>query len=248
MRRFFLLLLLLCPPLAAAADPPWLGRAEAARAADPRFAAEFDTIDAYPTRAGFLRFRTEAALSESAAPLHVLALAKGEEVAELRAARAAAMSRHAAAWGDALPDLVAAESDPRTRALLVAGYRFAGSDLARAGLSNAGQDPDELVRLEAVDANARRAGSGFPELLRASLRDPAASVRAAAAQALSARGDSSDAPRLVAMLTDTDAAVRLAALHGAARLDARAIGAARLDVLARDGDPRVARAARALTD
>ena len=198
------------------------------------------------TRAGTRRF-TGREVRDPGATQAFLDRFRSEPDPAVRAALAEALPRTEGAWAGELAGLLAAESDPDVRAVLVAIAWRAPAEQAIPVLATGLADADARVRAEAArTAGRHRSGGQLIDALVARLSDPAATVRAAAAEAIGVRGGASGFTRLsalTALTADADAEVRLQALRALERLAPGSEVAAPAARLRSDPDERVRRLA-----
>ncbi|MCA9692814.1 MAG: HEAT repeat domain-containing protein [Myxococcales bacterium] len=201
------------------------------------------------TRAGQLRLSSPLVNDPRALPI-LLERLRGEQdlSVETRAALVEALPRTGADFGAAAVGLLQTEEAPAVRAVLAAGLRRATPEHARAGAALALADADPEVR----EAGARvvgylDGGEALADALVAALDDDVEGVRVAAIRSLGALKVTPAFPRLAALLDDGTPSVRLHALRALHRIDAaKAQALPGVKALARDGDPKVAAAARKL--
>lgn len=247
---FLALSLALSPARASSDVTGWeaeLARAVAeARQADPAVAAGIDDLPAVTTRAGSLH------LVPAEGPYAEILLAdrlhRGVDTPEIRLAVASAITARGFEIPVVMAGLVDAEQDPAVKAVLMHGLKRVDGELAlprlEAGLAHA----DARVRLEAaVVAGSHEEGASLASALIAALDDSDVAVRGRAARALGRHGVTSAWDALRARLVDSDPTVRLQALRALERIDAsRLVGLPEVAELAKDADPKVARAAAGL--
>jgi hypothetical protein len=226
--------------VAASTAPAWAPSAKV-RAGT----AELATLQPSRTRAGHMRFSTEAVEDPRATAVLVDRLRSRLEPEEVRIALAEALPRTGGTYGDVLVELLSFESSPHVRAVLVhAASRISVTD-ARAVIRAAVADDDDEVRATAMRTAAARADGGtLGDVLATGLGDRAAVVRAEAARSIGIHRASAASATLAGLLGDTSTDVRfeaLRALDGVAPALLRAHPA--LPALARDPDPRIARLA-----
>ncbi|MCG8418027.1 MAG: HEAT repeat domain-containing protein [Proteobacteria bacterium] len=214
----------------------------------PEVLARFSSIKPLRTRAGHLRFSTDAIHDPRAAAVFLGRLERGNEPAAVRAALAQALPRTGGFFADALVDLLDAETDQRVRAVLVASARRAPVDLALPALARGLRDASPNVRAEAAyTVSALPAGARLAGTLISLLADSAEKPRVAAAEALGVLRVARARNALAALLGDASSDVRLATLRALGQIDPSWIkGRPMLGTLAADSDPRIARLARHL--
>lgn len=232
----------------AAQSGDWRVRHQAAVVAGWRAHTElferFELEPAYPTRAGFPRFRGPELADKRLAPLFVERLLQGPSY-DMKLALLEVIPRTGGDFGDSFVGLLREEDDTRLRGIMVASLKNADRDATLEGLRLGFADVDGAVRGEA----ARAAGWSdhgselVPELVEA-LGDTQAYTRAMAARSLGylRAGQAFDA--LLPCLADSEPDVRLNAINALERLDAERLAARpELNDLAHDPDPGVVRAA-----
>lgn len=215
----------------------------------PELVAELEALRPSTTRAGHLRFTTPLIHDADAAPVLLDRLLRTGDAA-VRAALAEALPRTGGAFAAALPDLLADESSPEVRAVLVAiAWRVPAEVAARVVEAGLG-DGAAPVRAEAARTAGRIGDRARPEgALVAALGDPDAATRAAAAEALGVHRSGAAAEALASLLADDDADVRLAALRALRRAAPVALAAGdAARALAGDPDPRVRRLAARIAE
>jgi len=219
-RTAFFAALLLLPSTAFAAD--WQDRLNDALSAgweqhkDAWTALE--TIEPRMTRAGHLRFNHPDMLKDSAVPLVLDRLVRGEDPEPVRAALADVFGRHADGWGDALVEVLAEEPSSAVRATLVYGLRHVDAEFAEAGFTVAFADVSSNVRAEAARVAARRADASVVPTLPSLLADDSAEVRLEALRAAAVLGDAQLIPAAEGLVADPDPIVRKAAVRTVERL------------------------------
>ncbi|MBN2800303.1 MAG: HEAT repeat domain-containing protein [Deltaproteobacteria bacterium] len=201
-----------------------------------------------PTRAGFPRFASPAMRAPALRPLIVERLRAGGEDEATRAALAELLARSGPELEPALLGLIAEEQGPMVRRMLVSHLRWAEAEVCAQGLPLALGDADPGVRAEAAYVVGHRSdGARFAPSVVPLLSDAEPAVRAGAARALGWIAYAPAFDGLSALLVDPEPEVRLRSLRALERVDAaRAAALPQLGALARDPDPRVARAAARL--
>lgn len=185
-------------------------------------------------------------VAEAAGPL-LARLVWGDEPQEIRVALAEAVGATGSAWGPIAVALYPTEADPSVREVLVGVARAADKSSAPR-LVRLGLDDD----LPAVRAAAARSAvwvsppSVIGDAVLAAFDDTDPVVRSEAARSVGFLDIAGAWSPLVQLLADADPRVRLQALKSLQRLDAvTAAALPQLDVLRRDNDVRVQKAAAA---
>jgi hypothetical protein len=216
---------------------------EAAATASPT-RTELAMLAPQQTRAGTLRFTTDAIRAPGAADAFLERLHRRSDGAETRAALVEALPRTGGTYAHALAALLD-DPAPGVRAMVVHVARRADAAVAIAILERGLADTDAAVRGEALRSAA--AHGALASRVAGLLGDRDVAVRAEAARTLGVLRAAPARDRLERSLHDADPAVRLEALRALDRIAPGSLaGHAALDTLARDTDDRVARLARKL--
>lgn len=232
------------PAPVRAATGPWRERVTAdlasLRATSPALLKELTELAPTTTRAGFVRFTSDALHDPRAASVFLDRLARGTETTEGRSALVEALPRTGGVFADALVELYSAETSAVVRsAYLFAARRAPATDafaLVKRGLS----DSDSTVQAEAArTAAAHPGGAQLAAELRAALGASDAAVRSEVARTLGILRVASARDELVRLLTDASGDVRLESLRAIDRIEPGFAASLPLDRLANDADPRV---------
>ncbi len=227
-----------------AATGPWRDRVAAdlasLRATSPALLAELTQLAPTTTRAGFVRFTSDALHDPRAASVFLDRLVRGGESEEVRSALVEALPRTGGAFADALVELYATETSAVVHsAYLFAARRAPATDalaLVKRGLT----DSASTVQAEAArTAAAHASGKLLATELRAALHASDPAVRSEVARTLGILGVASARDELVSMLTDASGDVRLESLRAIERIEPGFAATLPLDRLAHDVDPRV---------
>jgi HEAT repeat protein len=232
------------PAVVRAASGPWRDRVTAdldsLRTASPALLAELDQLAPTTTRAGFVRFTSDAIHDPRAASVFLDRLVRGGDSEEVRSALVEALPRTGGAFGDALVELYGSETSAIVRsAYLFAARRAPATDalaLVKRGLA----DGASTVQAEAArTAAAHASGKQLAAELRAALHAGDPAVRSEVARTLGILGVAGARDELVGLLTDASGDVRLESLRAIERIEPGFAATLPLDRLANDSDPRV---------
>ncbi len=237
----------------AAPAASWRDRVKAdiagLQATAPQLLAELTQLAPTKTRAGFVRFTSDAIHDPRAASVLLERLARGGESDGVRAALVEALPRTGGRYADAVVELFAVERSAHVRTTFVHAARRAPAADAVALLTRALGDSDAEVQAEAArSAAAHPEGARLATQLRTALASSSPIVRAESARSLgilkiaAAKGD------LAARISDGSADVRLEALRAIDRIEPGAARALPLAKLATDEDPRVVALATRLSE
>ncbi len=240
----------LTPPAPAVKEwRPWM-EAEVERLRSER-PDHFDAVmglAARPTRAGFPRITGPLVRDPDSAPILLYRLLSKNEPAEVRAAIVEALPRTTGDFSSALADLMALETEPRVRELIVASLSRAQAPYALDGLAMGLSDGNARVRAEAARSVGRRKdGAQLAAEVTAALTDTDEQVVIEAARALGNLEVDSAKDALVGALSSDSAVVRRHSLRALSRIDADfARNLPQLQGLRSDPDPKVARVAETI--
>lgn len=200
------------------------------------------------TRAGFLRLVGPLVRDPESAPILLYRLLSRGESAEVRAAIVDALPRTTGDYSAALAELIALETEPQVRELIVASLRRAQAPYALDGLAMGLADANARVRAEAVRSLGRRTDSQpLAASITAALTDSDDVVAQEAARALGNLKIESAKEALVAQLSSDSAALRRHSLRALSQIDpgyTRALP--QVQSLRSDPDPKVARVAETI--
>ena len=172
-------------------------------------------------------------------------IANGDDTASERVGLLAALSRTQGDWSAAVVGLLATESSPEVRRMMVEILREAPVDDARAGVQMGLADAEAEVRAAAMRVVGNHEdGSAMGDLAVSALSDSAVVVRTEAARSIGYAGYTAGFAPMRALLTDADPDVRFRALRGLEKLDlAKAASLPEVSAMVNDTDPRIAREA-----
>lgn len=238
---------------ARAASPDWRVRlpAEAALVwrTNPAFAEPASEATPLTTRAGFLRFTGDVWRTPGATSIVLDRYLHGGEDPAVRAALADLLPRTEGEWVDVVASVFTAEPDPLVRAVFLADLKRVDHPQVITLLALGVADSEPRVREEAARVMGWRSEEAdlWVDPLLVLLGDSHGGTRAAAARSLGNLQASAATPALRPLLADADGEVRLQALRALERTSPDGVRSfAELATLARDPDPRVARAAAQL--
>lgn len=232
------------PAQVATASRAWRDRvaAEVAalRASSPQLLAELTALAPAKTRAGHVRFTSDAIHDPRAASVFLDRLARGGESEDVRAALVEALPRTGGAFADAAVELFGSESSALVRGSYVFAARRAPAPQAIALVKRGLADAAAPVQAEAArTAAAHASGAQVAAELRAALAAPDPAVRSEVARTLGLLKITDARDQLVPLLGDTSADVRLESLRAIDRIQPGFAKTLPLDRLAADSDPRV---------
>lgn len=237
------------PPAASPAPPvaspsQWRDRVKTdvatLAASSPERLAELTRLAPTKTRAGYVRFTSDAIHDPRAASVFLQRLSRGGEPEGVRAALVEALPRTGGVYADAAVELFAAEASASVRAAYVHVARRAPETHAIALMSRGLADRDAEVQAEAArSAASHPAGKRLAPELRAALASTSPEVRAETARTLGILKIAEARGELVARLSDSAADVRLEALRAIDRIEPAYVHSLPLATLAKDDDPRV---------
>ncbi len=206
------------------------------------------TMPPVTTRAGSLRFAIEEHRDPQMLPILLDRLIHENNPSEVRQALAASLTQTGADYSAAAVELIAQESDPKVRVVMVENLRRIDAGPALAGLKAALEDADATVRLQAAyTIGARPDGAQLSAELLAALDDHDGEVRLQATRTLGALAVEAAKPALTQLLGSPSGDQRLHALRALGRIDADYVRTLDLAAFADDNDPRVVRAAARLS-
>jgi HEAT repeat protein len=217
---------------------------------DPALYEQLLAMRPATTHAGGIRF-TDPAIHDPRAAAVLLHRLQTENLdPETRAALVEALPRTGGDYGEAAVALLGQEKDADVRRALVGTMKRAEPERAVEGVRLGLSDQDSRVRAEAATmAGWISEGADLEPQLVSALEEKDPGIRAAASRSLGVLKVASAFDSVVPLLADDSAEVRLQALHALERIDAgQAARLDRLQALASDPDPRVARAAKKLAE
>lgn len=212
----------------------------AMKASAPQLHAELAQLAPSKTRAGFVRFTSDAIHDPRAASVFLDRLARGGDSDDVRAALVEALPRTGGTYADAAVELMGAERSSVVRAAYVHAARRAPAAHAIAIMTRGLADSDAEVQAEAARAAAAHPdGKRLATELRAALASSNAAVRAESARTLGILQIADARDALAARISDESADVRLEALRAIERIAPGSARSLPLDKLAKDEDPRI---------
>ncbi|HCH63988.1 MAG: hypothetical protein CL927_12635 [Deltaproteobacteria bacterium] len=225
-----------------------LTSAAALQSSNPDLADAILAAEPRPSRSGVPLFIDPTWYTPEAAGTILVRFAGGEDTPAERAALLDALSRTGGQWVPAVAGLLAHETEPAVRRMIVELMRDAPVATARDVVQAALKDSDPGVRTAALRViGFHPSGSDLASLGLASLSDPVATVRSEAARSIGYSGYAQGFEPIRTLLADSDANVRFRALRSLEKLDiARVKTLSELGTLAVDNDAKVAQEAQKL--
>lgn len=212
----------------------------AMKASAPQLLVELTQLAPSKTRAGFVRFTSDAIHDPRAASVFLDRLARGGDSDDVRAALVEALPRTGGTFADAAVELMGTERSSVVRAAYVHAARRAPGAQAIAIMTRGLADGEAEVQAEAArSAAAHPEGKRLASALRAALASSNAAVRAESARTLGILKVADARDALAARISDESADVRLEALRATERIAPGSVRSLPLDKLAKDEDPRI---------
>jgi HEAT repeat protein len=212
----------------------------------PDLAASIRTGEPRLSRSGAPLFLEPAWRTPEAAGALLVRLSQGDDSTAERIGLIDALTRTGGDWADALVGLLAAETEPSVRRMMVESLSLAPLESARKGIRMGLDDDASEVRAAALRVVASHPrGAELGSLAVKGLSDRSPRIREEAARSIGYAGYTDGFDAMRPLLEDADAAVRFRALRSLEKLDiVRLQQLPELNTLATDADLRVAREAQ----